>query len=174
MDKQNTTFCHICNTNVTIIDTVNQVNYDEHYLSCGHMQKVNNQRLDKTQSESQQKHTSKDELHEQSRFDNSIGTIEDMPLQTEEIQLKDNDVSATCTICGLTARNKQELDQHISNAHRSKEAVEHERTRLRVAEKNKVAEEERIVIDELENQGDLKEDVPLGGEEFEDEEPRQG
>jgi len=35
-------------------------------------------------------------------------------------------------------------------------------------------EEEVKVIKELESQGDLKEDVPVGGEEFEDEEPRQG
>jgi hypothetical protein len=35
-------------------------------------------------------------------------------------------------------------------------------------------EEEVKVIKELESQGDLKEDVPIGGEEFEDEEPRQG
>ena len=35
-------------------------------------------------------------------------------------------------------------------------------------------EGEEEVIKELENQGDLKKDVPVGGEEFENEEPRQG
>ena len=35
-------------------------------------------------------------------------------------------------------------------------------------------EKEEKVIKELENQGDLKKDVPVGGEEFENEEPRQG
>ena len=35
-------------------------------------------------------------------------------------------------------------------------------------------DEEVKVIKKLESQGDLKEDVPIGGEEFEDEEPRQG
>lgn len=35
-------------------------------------------------------------------------------------------------------------------------------------------ETEEEVIKELENQGDLKKDVPVGGEEFENEEPRQG
>jgi hypothetical protein len=35
-------------------------------------------------------------------------------------------------------------------------------------------EKEEEVIKELENQGDLKKDVPVGGEEFENEEPRQG
>jgi hypothetical protein len=35
-------------------------------------------------------------------------------------------------------------------------------------------DKERVTIEELERQGQLKEDVPIGGEEFEDEEPRQG
>jgi len=35
-------------------------------------------------------------------------------------------------------------------------------------------DEEVKAIKELESHGDLKEDVPIGGEEFEDEEPRQG
>lgn len=33
---------------------------------------------------------------------------------------------------------------------------------------------EQAVIEELESQGDLKKDAPIGGEEFESEEPRQG
>jgi hypothetical protein len=37
-----------------------------------------------------------------------------------------------------------------------------------------IKEEEEEAIKELENQGDLKKDVPVGGEEFENEEPRQG
>ena len=35
-------------------------------------------------------------------------------------------------------------------------------------------EKEEEVIKDLEDQGDLKKDVPVGGEEFENEEPRQG
>jgi len=35
-------------------------------------------------------------------------------------------------------------------------------------------DEEEAVIEELESQGDLKKDVPVGGEQFESEEPRQG
>jgi hypothetical protein len=35
-------------------------------------------------------------------------------------------------------------------------------------------DEEEKVTEELESQGELKKEVPLGGEEFEDEEPRQG
>jgi hypothetical protein len=51
--------------------------------------------------------------------------------------------------------------------------------RKRILEKQSNAdvdqeEEEEEVIKELENHGDLKKDVPVGGEEFENEEPRQG
>jgi hypothetical protein len=35
-------------------------------------------------------------------------------------------------------------------------------------------QKEEEAIKDLENQGDLKKDVPVGGEEFENEEPRQG
>jgi hypothetical protein len=37
-----------------------------------------------------------------------------------------------------------------------------------------LSEQEEEAIKDLENQGDLKKDVPVGGEEFENEEPRQG
>jgi hypothetical protein len=39
---------------------------------------------------------------------------------------------------------------------------------------NLSGQEEEEAIKDLENQGDLKKDVPVGGEEFENEEPRQG
>lgn len=41
-------------------------------------------------------------------------------------------------------------------------------------DKDKADEEEEAVIEELESQGDLKENVPVGGEEYEAEDPRQG
>lgn len=52
-------------------------------------------------------------------------------------------------------------------------------SRKRILEKQSNAdvdeeEEEEEVIKELENHGDLKKGVPVGGEEFENEEPRQG
>ncbi|MGH9975679.1 MAG: hypothetical protein ACRD8Z_07565 [Nitrososphaeraceae archaeon] len=51
-------------------------------------------------------------------------------------------------------------------------------SRKRVPEKHSAdvdeEEEEEEAIKELEDQGDLKKDVPVGGEEFENEEPRQG
>jgi hypothetical protein len=37
-----------------------------------------------------------------------------------------------------------------------------------------IIDEEEEVIEELESQGELKKEVPPGGEEFEGEEPRQG
>jgi hypothetical protein len=51
--------------------------------------------------------------------------------------------------------------------------------RKRILEKQSNAdvdeeEAEEEVIKELENHGDLKKGVPVGGEEFENEEPRQG
>jgi hypothetical protein len=41
-------------------------------------------------------------------------------------------------------------------------------------QKNSIGYLEEVAINELENKGDLKKDVPVGGEEFESEEPRQG
>ena len=60
---------------VEITQIINGANFDEHYLSCGHIQNVS-------------------KLTEQ-----------------------DYNLSQTCTICGLTARNKKELDEHVGNAH---------------------------------------------------------
>jgi hypothetical protein len=54
-------------------------------------------------------------------------------------------------------------------------ALKERRKREKLAQNNRSqAEEKETVIEELESQGDLKEDVPVGGEEFEAEEPRQG
>ena len=53
----------------------------------------------------------------------------------------------------------------------SEERREKERDEIQTSE---IIDEEENVIEELENQGELKKEVPLGGEEFEEEEPRQG
>jgi hypothetical protein len=53
----------------------------------------------------------------------------------------------------------------------SKERREKKRDEIQTSE---IIDEEEKVIEELENQGELKKEVPLGGEEFEEEEPRQG
>ncbi len=73
-----TTKCQVCNFEVEVTEIINGANFDEHYLSCGHIQNVS-------------------KLTEQ-----------------------DYNLSQTCTICGLTARNKKELDAHVSNAHSPK------------------------------------------------------
>lgn len=52
----------------------------------------------------------------------------------------------------------------------SEERREKKRDEIQTSE---IIDEEEKVIEELENQGELKKEVPLGGEEFEEEEPRQ-
>jgi hypothetical protein len=79
MSNRDTTKCHVCDFEVEITDIINGVNFDEHYLSCGHIQNV------------------------------SKNTQQDYNL------------SQTCNICGLTARNKAELDEHVYDAHPSNE-----------------------------------------------------
>jgi hypothetical protein len=75
MDSRNTTKCRVCNNDVEITEIVNGANFDEHYLSCGHIQNVS------------------------------------------KITEQDYNLSQTCTTCGLTARNKEELEDHVRNAH---------------------------------------------------------
>lgn len=53
----------------------------------------------------------------------------------------------------------------------SEERREKKRDEIQTSE---IIDEQEKVIEELENQGELKKEVPLGGEEFEVEEPRQG
>lgn len=52
--------------------------------------------------------------------------------------------------------------------------LKEKRKREQLEQNKDKLDEEEAVIEELENQRDLKEDVPVGGEEFEAEEPRQG
>jgi primosomal protein N' len=53
-------------------------------------------------------------------------------------------------------------------------ALKEKRKREKLAQNKNQAKEAEAVIEELESQGDLKEDVPVGGEGFKAEEPRQG
>ena len=53
-------------------------------------------------------------------------------------------------------------------------ALKEKRKREELTQDKHQSKEQEPVIEELESQGDLKEDVPVGGEEFEAEEPRQG
>lgn len=69
--------CKICNKEVDVTNIQNGINFNEYYLSCGHIQNIKNK------------------------------TIADSI----------NDKQSTCTICGLTARSIQELEEHKYNAH---------------------------------------------------------
>lgn len=40
MGSGNITKCHVCNFDVEITEIINGANFDEHYLSCGHIQNV--------------------------------------------------------------------------------------------------------------------------------------
>jgi hypothetical protein len=51
---------------------------------------------------------------------------------------------------------------------------EDRREKRHQTEDREIIDEEEEVIEELESQGELKKEVPLGGEEFEGEDPRQG
>jgi hypothetical protein len=53
-------------------------------------------------------------------------------------------------------------------------ALKEKRKREQLEQDKDKADKEEAVIEELESQGDLKEGVPVGGEEFEAEQPRQG
>jgi hypothetical protein len=64
--------------------------------------------------------------------------------------------------------------EHEPRAITMAKVLKEKRKREQLAQDKNKAEEEEEVIEELESQGDLKEDVPVGGEEFEAEAPRQG
>lgn len=53
-------------------------------------------------------------------------------------------------------------------------ASEDRREKRQEKQDKEIIDEEEKVIEELESEGELKKEVPLGGEEFEGEEPRQG
>jgi hypothetical protein len=53
-------------------------------------------------------------------------------------------------------------------------ALEDRREKRQEKQDKEIIDEEEKVIEELESEGELKKEVPLGGEEFEGEEPRQG
>jgi hypothetical protein len=64
--------------------------------------------------------------------------------------------------------------EHEPRAITMAKALKEKRKRKQQEQDKDKAIEEKAVIEELESQGNLKEDVPVGGEEFESEEPRQG
>jgi hypothetical protein len=68
----------------------------------------------------------------------------------------------------------QKQTEHEPRAITIAKGLKEMRKRERLAQDRDKADKEEAVIEELESQGDLKEDVPVGGEEFEAENPRQG
>jgi len=86
--------CTTCNREVQVTDVQNGINFDEYYLSCGHIQNVD--RLDK----------------ERKPFD-----VDNKKSIVENIV---NEYHTTCNICGLTARTIKELEDHKNHAHGNK------------------------------------------------------
>ena len=86
--------CKICNKEVDVTNIQNGINFNEYYLSCGHIQNVD--RLDK----------------ERKPFD-----VDNKKSIVENIV---NEYHTTCNICGLTARTINELEDHKYHAHANK------------------------------------------------------
>jgi len=92
--SDSTIICNICKSEVRVTDVQNGMNFDEYYLSCGHIQNVD--RLDK----------------ERKPFD-----VDNKKSIVENIV---NEYHTTCNICGLTARTIKELEDHKYHAHDNK------------------------------------------------------
>jgi len=92
--SDSTIICNICKSEVRVTDVQNGMNFDEYYLSCGHIQNVD--RLDK----------------ERKPFD-----VDNKKSIVENIV---NEYHTTCNICGLTARTIKELEDHKYHAHPNK------------------------------------------------------
>ena len=43
--SNSTVICNTCNKEVDVTDVQNGINYDEYYLSCGHIQNINKQMI---------------------------------------------------------------------------------------------------------------------------------
>jgi hypothetical protein len=90
-------------------------------------------------------------------------------------KLKTLSKEGTITVNTNTKVKRQQVSaKHEPNAITMAKALKEKRKREKLANNKNQVEEEEMAIEELESQGDLKEDVPVGGEEFEAEEPRQG
>lgn len=90
--------CNTCNREVRVTDVQNGINFDEYYLSCGHIQTI-----DKQDNSNNKDKKSFD-------IDNKKGMVEDII----------NEFYTTCNICGLTARTINELEDHKYHAHPNK------------------------------------------------------
>jgi hypothetical protein len=91
--------CTTCNREVQVTDVQNGINFDEYYLSCGHIQSI-----DKQDNSNNKDKNSFD-------MDNKKGMVQDIVKET---------YATTCNICGLTARTIKELEDHKYHAHDNK------------------------------------------------------
>lgn len=86
--------CNICKSEVRVTDVQNGMNFDEYYLSCGHIQNIDKQ----------------DKERKSFDVDNKKSIVENIV----------NEYHTTCNICGLTARTIKELEDHKYHAHSNK------------------------------------------------------
>jgi hypothetical protein len=92
--SDSTIICNICKSEVRVTDVQNGMNFDEYYLSCGHIQNVDKQ----------------DKERKSFDVDNKKSIVENIV----------NEYHTTCNICGLTARTIKELEDHKYHAHPNK------------------------------------------------------
>ncbi|MGI0051601.1 MAG: hypothetical protein ACRD8K_07685 [Nitrososphaeraceae archaeon] len=92
--SDSTIICNICKSEVRVTDVQNGMNFDEYYLSCGHIQNIDKQ----------------DKERKSFDVDNKKSIVENIV----------NEYHTTCNICGLTARTIKELEDHKYHAHSNK------------------------------------------------------
>jgi hypothetical protein len=92
--SDSTIICSICKSEVRVTDVQNGMNFDEYYLSCGHIQNIDKQ----------------DKERKFFDVDNKKSIVENIV----------NEYHTTCNICGLTARTIKELEDHKYHAHPNK------------------------------------------------------
>jgi len=92
--SDSTIICNICKSEVRVTDVQNGMNFDEYYLSCGHIQNIDKQ----------------DKERKSFDVDNKKSIVENIV----------NEYHTTCNICGLTARTIKELEDHKYHAHPNK------------------------------------------------------
>jgi hypothetical protein len=93
--SDSTIICNICKSEVRVTDVQNGMNFDEYYLSCGHIQNIDKQNKESKSFD----------------VDNKKSIVENIV----------NEYHTTCNICGLTARTIKELEDHKYHAHPNKE-----------------------------------------------------
>jgi hypothetical protein len=105
--SDSTIICNICKSEVRVTDVQNGMNFDEYYLSCGHIQNVDKQDKEKKSFDVDNK---KSVVENIVNVDNKKSVVENIV----------NEYHTTCNICGLTARTIKELEDHIYHAHPNK------------------------------------------------------